>query len=114
MATNRPDDSKARLLDTESSSSQTEDAFVQGEESPPVTFLTQEIISYLGEGFVINMPIDLIESYCMRSIERDEPTGKILYTLMLNFLSAYSNPATSDEAMKAFDFLDYLATPPSQ
>lgn len=85
--------------------------FEPGESSAPFTFLMQEIISYLGTDFVKGVPLELLEAYCMRTIDRDEPTGKILYGLLINFMIAYSNPETSDEAMKAFDFLDYLANP---
>tara|TARA_R110002124_G_scaffold128157_10_gene288624 strand:+ start:3247 stop:3603 length:357 start_codon:yes stop_codon:yes gene_type:complete len=77
----------------------------------PIEFLTQEISAYVGDEILKGLTRSQIENYCMQSIHRDEPTGKVLLTLMQNFIIAYGDSRTSEEAMKAYDFLTYLSHP---
>lgn len=74
----------------------------------PLAFLTQEVNAYMGKDFIAKIPLDVMERYCMATVDRDEPTGELLYKLLLNFMVAYSDSKTSEDALKAFDFLDYL------
>lgn len=74
-----------------------------------LAFLSQEVIACMGKDFLAKMPLDLMERYCMATVEAEDPTGQLLRKLMINFMTAYSAPTTRDEALKAFDFLDYLS-----
>lgn len=83
--------------------------FSKHESLVPLNFLTQEIIAYMGPEFVKAIPLDVLEKYCMQSIDLDHPTGKMLLTIITNFMRAYGRPEFSDKAMEAFDYLDYVA-----
>lgn len=76
----------------------------------PIEFLKQDIIAHVGEEIIRNLSLKQLENYCLRTIVRDEPTGNLLLVLMQNFITAYGQEATSEEAMKAFDYLTYLAS----
>ncbi|KKN96079.1 hypothetical protein LCGC14_0170080 [marine sediment metagenome] len=80
--------------------------------SLPVQYLLNDISKHLGTDLTGVLPPELLEAYCMATISRNEPTGKLLKALLENFLKAYTGP-TPDEAMKAFDFLTYLSDPES-
>ena len=72
-----------------------------------LAFLSQEVMARMGKDFLGKIPLDLTERFCMATVERNDPTGELLYKLVTNFMTAYANSETSDEALKAFDFLDY-------
>jgi hypothetical protein len=74
-----------------------------------LAYLSQEIIGRMGKDFLGKVPLNLTERFCMTTVERNDPTAELLYKLVTNFMTAYANAETSDEALKAFDFLDYLA-----
>lgn len=82
----------------------------------PLTMLIQEVVAFMGTGFIKNVPLELLEDYCLHTITRNEPTGQLLYNLIVNFMAAYRKTATSEDAMKAYDYLEHLAhsVPPSK
>lgn len=74
-----------------------------------LAFLSQEIMGRMGKDFLGKMPLELMERFCIATVENNDPTGELLHKLVINFMTAYSNQDTNAEALKAFDFLDYLA-----
>lgn len=72
-------------------------------------FLSHEVQARLGKDFLGKMPLDLMERYCLATVENGHPTADMLYELVTNFLTAYANPATNEDALKALDFLSYQA-----
>ncbi|WHS57587.1 MULTISPECIES: hypothetical protein [Pseudomonas] len=72
-------------------------------------FLSQEVQAKLGKDFLGKMPLDLMERYCLATVENGHPTADMLYELVTNFLTAYANPATKEDALKALDYLGYQA-----
>ncbi len=84
------------------------------DEPMPLQFLSQDIAAYMGKDFLATISKADLEAFCLRTIERDEPTGKLLSVLMQNFMKAYGNPETSEESMKAFDYLTYLVNNPGE
>lgn len=74
-----------------------------------LAYLSQEVMTRMGKDFLVKMPLDLTERFCLATVKRNDPTGELLYKLVTNFMTAYANAETSDEALKAFDFLDYLS-----
>lgn len=77
-------------------------------------FLSHEIEDRLGVGFVEKIPMELLQSYCLATVRQNEPTAALLHELITNFMTAYSNPETNAEALKAFDFLAHLSEKASQ
>ncbi|MCF5382063.1 hypothetical protein GIW05_00815 [Pseudomonas syringae] len=74
-----------------------------------LTFLSQDIMQHMGKDFLGKVPFDLLERFCMATVNRNDPTGDLLFKLVTNFMAAYANLETTDEALKAFDFLEYLS-----
>lgn len=72
-------------------------------------FLSGEIVDRMGADFLTKMPLDLLEPYCLASVRQNEPTAALLYDLVTNFMKAYANSETNEEALKAFDYLAHLA-----
>jgi len=72
-------------------------------------FLSLEIQAKLGKDFLGKIPLDQMEGYCLATVENGHPTADMLYQLITNFLQAYSNPETTEDALKALDFLGYQA-----
>lgn len=73
------------------------------------SYLSQEIIASMGKDFLGKTPIDLMERYCLATVEANDATGPMLHQVVTNFMTAYTNPETRDEALKAFDYLTHLA-----
>jgi hypothetical protein len=69
---------------------------------------SQEIAALLGNDFLAKLPKDVLSAFCLASVEHNHPTAELLYKLIINFMLAYSSQAANEEALKAFDFLDYL------
>lgn len=74
-----------------------------------LTFLSQDIMQHMGKDFLGKVPFDVLERFCMATVNRNDPTGDLLFKLVTNFMAAYANSETADEALKAFDFLEYLS-----
>lgn len=72
-------------------------------------FLSQEIQATMGKDFLGKMPIDMMERYCLATVNNGHPTAQMLLELVTSFLEAYSNPETNEEALKALDFLAHQA-----
>lgn len=72
------------------------------------TFLEQEISHLLGSDFVSKMPSQLLEAFCLATVERGHPTAELLYKLVINFMIAYASADSNEDALKAFDYLDFL------
>lgn len=72
------------------------------------SFCSQEIAALLGNDFLAKLPRDVLVAFCLASVEHNHPTAELLYKLIINFMLAYSNHTANEEALKAFDFLDYL------
>lgn len=77
-------------------------------------FLSSEIENRLGADFLTKIPVELMHAYCLATVRQNEPTAALLYELITNFMTAYANPETNAEALKAFDFLTHLADKASQ
>jgi hypothetical protein len=77
----------------------------------PIQLLAQDVESHMGKGFSDTLPREIFESFCLRTIERNEPTGLMLAVLVSNFMKAYADPdpEIAEKAMEAFDYLTYLA-----
>lgn len=88
-----------------------EAAITPGDSLALMAFLSPEIIARMGKDFLNTVPLELMEKFCVASVERNDPTGELLQKIVQNFMIAYSNPDTRDEALKAYDFLDYLSEP---
>ncbi|MFL1449301.1 hypothetical protein ACI77O_12970 [Pseudomonas tritici] len=73
------------------------------------TYLSQEVIACMGKDFFGKMPMDQMEKYCMATVKANDPTGQLLLQVVTNFMTAYTDPATREEALKAFDYLSHLA-----
>lgn len=79
-----------------------------GDAEAVFSFCSQEIAALLGNDFLAKVPREVLFAFCLASVEHNHPSAELLYKLVLNFMVAYSNKATNEEALKAFDFLDYL------
>lgn len=73
------------------------------------SYLEQEIAQLLGADFVAKMPAELLEAFCLATVDRNHPTAELLYKLVINFMIAYASSSTNEDALKAFDYLDYLS-----
>lgn len=74
----------------------------------PLQMLRQDIEEHMGSGFLDKIPREIFEGFCLKSIDRNEPTGLMLQVLVQNFMKAYLDPEKVEKAMEAFDFLTYL------
>jgi len=72
-------------------------------------FLSHELRASMGHDFLGKMPMPVVEKYCVATVLHDHPTADMLHQLMVNFMSAYADAATNEEALKAFDYLAHLA-----
>ncbi|HBO2935246.1 TPA: hypothetical protein L4R50_000242 [Pseudomonas aeruginosa] len=91
-----------KKLDVDSSANDSGDA------EAVFSFCSQEIAALLGNDFLAKVPREVLFAFCLATVEHNHPSAELLYKLVLNFMVAYSNNATNEEALKAFDFLDYL------
>ncbi len=58
-----------------------------------------DIGEVLGVDFLESLDPVLLEQYCVMTVQRNEPGGEVLRTLISAFMSAYAQPASSDQAM---------------
>ncbi|MEX6780319.1 hypothetical protein [Pseudomonas aeruginosa] len=72
------------------------------------SYCSQEIAALLGDDFLTKLPRDVLVAFCLASVEHNHPPAELLYKLIINFMLAYSSQTANEEALKAFDFLDYL------
>jgi hypothetical protein len=75
-----------------------------------LAFMSQEIMRRMGKDFLEKIPLDVTEQFCLSTVEKNDPTAELLYQLVTNFMKAYAKENTNEEALKAFDYLDYLVT----
>lgn len=90
-----------------------ERALPENSQSPDLvaiyTYLAPEIGDRMGADFLTKVPYELAQSYCLATVRQNEPTAALLFELVTNFMTAYSNPETNADALKAFDFLAHQA-----
>jgi len=58
-----------------------------------------DIGDVVGADFLETLDPVLLEQYCVMTVQRNEPGGEVLRTLISAFMSAYAQPASSDQAM---------------
>ena len=74
--------------------------------------LMNDVGNTVGEDFLSNVDSVPLEQFCLMSVIRNEGTGGMLRSLLDSFMSAYANPATSDEAIAILKRLEELKTVP--
>jgi hypothetical protein len=70
-------------------------------DSHALTLLFTDIADQVGMDFLEQIPADLLERFCMMTVTRNDGTGLLLRHLLLGFMQAYANPATSEMAVEA-------------
>lgn len=78
-----------------------------------LSYLSDEVIAVMGKDFLTKIPVTVFQEFCIATVERNDPTGQLLHNLLVNFMIAYTNSETNEEAYKAYDYLDILSDDPS-
>jgi hypothetical protein len=61
--------------------------------------LLTNIANEVGAGFLSSVNPALLEQFCIMTVLRGEPGGKMLNDLLSSFLSSYADPKSSDSAV---------------
>jgi len=81
-----------------------------GDSDHYLRILFGDIGEVVGVDFLESLDPVLLEQYCVMTVQRNEPGGEMLRTLISAFMSAYAQPTSSDEAM---DILGNLVAIPA-
>ncbi|HHH9443127.1 TPA: hypothetical protein ACP32N_005115 [Pseudomonas aeruginosa] len=74
--------------------------------------LMKDIAGSLGEDILDHLGSVTLEQFALMSALRCEGTGAMMLSLVDSYMSAYANPATTEEAVKALKRLEQLQTVP--